>query len=77
MSGQVSARLREDTYERAWGRCQCTSTVCRHHAGRCGEGLRGAWRVHPVDPAGPWRLENVIAVCKECDRALVAAAAEQ
>jgi hypothetical protein len=67
---QVSARLREQVFERVWGRCECIETVCGTHVGRCGEALRGRWVVACIDPSSEYTLSNVRGLCSECAAAL-------
>ena len=59
--------LRDEVYERARGRCECTMKTCGHN-GRCGVVLRGEWEVHRLTAGGPYVLSNVIGMCQTCHR---------
>ena len=60
--------LKDDVYESAGGRCQCTMKTCGHHTGRCNALLRGEWEVHRLTAGGPYTPSNVIAMCETCHR---------
>ncbi len=60
--------IRDDVYERADGKCECTMKSCGHHTGRCKASLRGEWEVHRITAGGPYVLSNVIAMCQSCHR---------
>ena len=57
-------RLREDVYARAQGQCEYG---CAHN-GRCLSGLHGDWDLHPIDPGGPFTIDNLLALCEACAR---------
>lgn len=49
--------LREQVYNRAGGRCECTMLTCGHQ-GRCGAVLRGEWEVHRMSAGGDYNPEQ-------------------
>lgn len=59
--------FRDDVYNRAGGRCECTMTSCGH-SGRCTAILRGEWEIHRKTAGGQYTLSNVIAMCQMCHR---------
>ena len=58
--------FRDDVYNQAGGKCQCTMKSCSHHSGRCSAMLRGEWEIHRITAGGPYTLSNVEAVCQTC-----------
>lgn len=59
--------LRDDVYQRAGGRCECTMTSCSH-SGRCAAMLRGEWELHRITAGGPYTMSNVKGMCQTCHR---------
>jgi len=60
--------FRDDVYNRAGGKCECTMKTCTHHSGRCNAMLRGEWEIHRLTAGGPYTLSNVVAMCQICHR---------
>ena len=58
--------FRDEVYERAGGRCECTMKTCSQHTGRCSAQLRGEWEIHRKTAGGAYTLSNVIAMCRTC-----------
>ena len=66
----------EDTKNAAWrragGKCECTRSVCSHHAGRCNESLTaGNWHAHHKTAeiiGGSDNLSNCEALCIRCHK---------
>ena len=59
--------FRDDMYNRANGRCECTMKSCGHF-GRCPAMLRGEWELHRITAGGPYIATNVAAMCQTCHR---------
>lgn len=59
--------FRDDVYQRAGGKCECTMRTCGH-SGRCNATLRGEWHVHHLTAGGPDVLSKVLGLCKECHK---------
>lgn len=64
----ISTKMKEDLYDRADGRCECTMKLCTHHTGRCNAMLRGAWEAHRISAGGLYILSNLEAMCQTCHR---------
>jgi hypothetical protein len=60
--------FREDVYNRAGGKCECTMSTCTHHTGRCNAMLRGEWEIHQITAGGGYTLSNSRAMCQTCHR---------
>ncbi len=60
--------FRDDVYQRAGGRCQCTMKTCSHHTGGCNAMLVGAWEIHRITAGGSYTPSNVKAMCQRCHR---------
>jgi hypothetical protein len=55
--------FRDDMYNRAGGRCECTLQSCGH-SGRCPATLRGEWELHRFTAGGPYTASNVVAAVR-------------
>ena len=64
----ISQKVRNDLYDRANGRCECTMSSCSHHEGRCNAMLRGPWEAHRLRAGGSYVLSNLKAMCQTCHR---------
>jgi len=60
--------FRDDVYNRAGGKCECTMVSCTHHTARCNAMLRGEWEIHRLTAGGSYTLSNVLAMCQSCHR---------
>lgn len=60
--------FRDDVFQRAGGKCQCTMSTCSHHTGRCNAMLRGEWEIHRATAGGSYIPSNVKAMCQRCHR---------
>ncbi len=60
--------LRDDVFNRAVGRCECTMKTCSRHTGRCNAMLVGAWEIHRTTAGGAYTLSGVTAMCQTCHR---------
>ena len=59
--------IRDEVFNRAGGRCECTMKICGH-SGRCTARLHGEWEVHRLTAGGPYVLSNVLGMCQTCHR---------
>jgi len=65
----VSEALRQQLYQRAGGRCECTMQICDHKGARCTRGLSaGYWDAHHRTAGGPDTLSNLTAMCATCHK---------
>jgi hypothetical protein len=64
----VSRKQRIALFERAGGRCECTSARCSHHdAGeRCNQDLADGWEVYIRRAKSGKGIENLIGLCAIC-----------
>ena len=60
--------FRDDLFNQASGRCQCTMKTCSHHTGRCNAMLRGGWELHRTTAGGAYTLSGTTAMCQRCHR---------
>jgi len=66
----ISEKTRQDLYDRAGGRCECSMSVCSHHGAsqRCTNKLWPGWEAHHKTAGGPDILSNLIAMCQTCHK---------
>ena len=60
--------FRDDVFNRAIGRCECTMNTCSHHTGRCDAMLLDDWEIHRTTAGGAHTLSGVEAMCQTCHR---------
>ncbi len=60
--------FRDDVFNRAVGRCQCTMKTCSHHTGRCDAMLLDDWEIHRTTAGGAHTLSGMEAMCQRCYR---------
>lgn len=63
-----SPNFRQQIFNRANGKCECTMKTCKNHTGRCNAILRGEWEVHKLNPNGGYVPSNVLGMCQTCHR---------
>ncbi len=59
--------FRNDVFQRAGGKCECTMKSCGH-IGRCSAMLRGELEIHRIIAGEAYNLSNVVAMCPTCHR---------
>ncbi len=67
----ISDETRKKLRQRANGQCECTMSVCSHHASgqRCQHGLHGSnWDAHHRSRNGADGLGNLMALCATCHK---------
>lgn len=64
----ISQEIRNNLYQRAGGKCECTMKICTHHTGRCNQNLGSNWEAHHRTAGGPDNLGNLIAMCATCHK---------
>ncbi len=70
MTATLTALTRQQLYQRANGRCECTMSLCTHHRSgqRCPHGLGEGWQAHRITPSKGYVLSNLVAMCKTCHK---------
>jgi len=63
-----SQQVKDDAWNRAGGKCECTRKNCPEHTGRCNAKL-DKWHAHHITAeaaGGPDTLSNCEALCVPC-----------
>lgn len=65
---ELSPKTRQELFDRAGGKCECTMTICKHHpkGGPCPNKLNHSWHAHKRDRSKGYILSNIYALCEQC-----------